>query len=66
MTQITSLGAANYERTHAEHFTFVDPRYHGQSDAMVATAKGLVDAFERRGVPRRHVCVSVRTHSSLL
>ncbi|KAK7052977.1 hypothetical protein VNI00_004298 [Paramarasmius palmivorus] len=52
---ITSLGAANYERTHAEHFTFVDPRYHSQSDVIVTTAKGLVDGFERRGVPRRHI-----------
>ncbi|KAF8624691.1 hypothetical protein AX17_007022 [Amanita inopinata Kibby_2008] len=41
------------------HFTFVDPRNHGDAAAMIADAERLVALFEQDGLSRERVVVSI-------
>jgi transaldolase len=49
------------DRVTGPHLTFVDPRHHGDSSAMVKNARRLISLFQESGVGRDQIVVSVST-----
>ncbi|KAG6872644.1 hypothetical protein C0995_008075 [Termitomyces sp. Mi166 len=46
-------------RVDGPHFTFVDPRKHGDMISMIRNARRLVSLFEEKDIPRSKVVVSI-------
>lgn len=50
-----------------KHFTFVDPTLHERTDQMVAQAERLIRGFEKKGIFRERIIISVSvTHRLFL
>lgn len=58
-TQRVELGATMMDSIPGKHFTFVDPNIHDHTDRMVNQALRLIRGFERKGVSRERVIISV-------
>jgi len=56
---LVELGNATMDRVTGPHLTFVDPRHHGDSSAMVKNARRLISLFQESGVGRDQIVVSI-------
>ncbi|EGO01262.1 hypothetical protein SERLA73DRAFT_105896 [Serpula lacrymans var. lacrymans S7.3] len=57
--QLVELGTAMLDFVPGPMFTFIDPRLYDNTAAMVRQAKSLVGRFEKFGVPRDRVVITI-------
>jgi transaldolase len=62
--QLVELGIAILDRISGPHFTFIDPRYHANTNAMIKRARSLVALFEKSGIDRSRVVISIPSTES--
>jgi hypothetical protein len=65
LMQVVSLGKECIDHISGPHVTFIDPRLHDSSGAIVRQAKRMIIRFEEAGVDRSQVVFSVSPPSHL-
>lgn len=49
------------DRVAGPHLTFVDPRSHDNAETMVRQARDIISKFEKNGIAKSKVIISVST-----